>query len=649
MNILSHKVLVILLLVISNSVVASVREEQRKSFLVAQRMLVVDDEQGFAEQSSGLRSYPLYFYLRYQWLSQHLDQSAQIKDYLLHEKQSSYTHKLRRKWLDYLYIHQQWRTFITNYKPSKSKQMQCRYNWAQYQRNYKTRALKATRKIWLTGASLPKDCDQLLAKFSQSPYLTQKLIWQRFKLAISARKLSLATYLSKKLNTVKARNSANKWLKLANNPDRLTRAGFFNGIAKTEQAEMFSYGIKRLIPVDVDQAAQLWDKHKASFNLSKQQVNRVQRAIALQFAFNKSDQAYVRFTQISQLDATTRLWAVRAALVEGNWEHVQQALNGLSVQEKKQERWRYWQARTYLQSGLADKGLMIFKRLAEERSYYGFLAADYLQQGYVLADKAISIDRQKEASLLSRDDFVIISEFRALELDKEAQQFWWQAVSKLSSDDLLVAAKIAQQWQWHRVAILTVSRAKYWDDVSLRFPVAYSNNIQENALLQQLDTSIIYGLVRRESMFDEAVSSPAGALGLMQIMPVTGKQIAREMHYPWRSKSVLLQPEVNVKFGTYYYRQMLDKFDGHFAIAAAAYNAGPHNVNKWLDIDRNYAADIWIETIPFKETRAYVAAVLTYALIYQNRMRSGNILLTDYLREIKPLSVLQANKLTKKI
>jgi soluble lytic murein transglycosylase len=81
-------------------------------------------------------------------------------------------------------------------------------------------------------------------------------------------------------------------------------------------------------------------------------------------------------------------------------------------------------------------------------------------------------------------------------------------------------------------------------------------------------------------MFDPAVGSPAGALGLMQIMPATGKQIAKEIQHPWRSKSVLLQPAVNLQFGAYYYRQMLDKFDGHFALAAAAYNAGPHNVDK---------------------------------------------------------------------
>lgn len=640
-----HKILVLILLVVSLEVSAGERIQQRRDFVLAEQMIASNDDQGYAQISVSLKDYPLAFYLDYQWLVQHLDQSEKIKDYLKNTRKSPYTYKLRRKWLDYLYRKGDWNAYVANDRPSKSRRLQCRSNWVQYQNNYKTKALIATQKIWLSGSSLPKDCDPLLGKFSRSTFLTQDLIWQRFKLAINARQLDLARYLSKKLSKDEQRKGAKKWLQLAKNADLITQAGFTRGLTKEQQANMFVDAMKRLTSTDVDYAATVWDAQKAAFQLSKQQANRVRRGIALQYAFNKSDKAYAHFKQLTQLDATTRFWAVRAALVENNWEHVQQALDNLSVQEKLQERWQYWQARTFLQTGQRDKGLKIFNQLADERSYYGFLAADFLQQDYALANQPIVLGADKKQRLLAQEDFTIVSEFKALELNKQAQKFWWQAVRNLDRDDLLVAAKIAQQWKWHKLAILTVARAKHWDDVVLRFPIKYSDKIQENARLQQLDSSIIYGLVRRESMFDEAVSSPVGALGLMQIMPATGKQIAREIHYPWRSKSVLLQPSVNVKFGTYYYKQMLGKFDGHFALAAAAYNAGPHNVKKWLNIDREYAADTWIETIPYKETRAYVAAVLTYALIYQSLTQSGNVLMTDYMQNIKPLN---AYKLTEK-
>ncbi len=638
-----HKCQKILLLFVFSGLFesyAGVLEQQRQGFLQAEEMIAAGDDQGYAAVSTGLEAYPLYFYLQYQWLSLHLDQDKQILDFLNTARPSLYTQKLRWKWLDYLYKQGKWNTFVVNYQPSKSKLLQCRYHWADYQRNYKTKALKATQKLWLTGSSLPKDCDPLLAKFMQSSHLTQELIWQRFMLATKARNYGLATYLVKKLSSAAKRENAEKWLQLVKKPELISQTDFFAGVSTSQQAEMFIYAMQRMVSADVDTAAGLWDVQRASFKLTKDQIYQIERAIALQLAFNKSAKAYARFNQLAQLDATTRIWAVRAALIENNWQHVDQALQNLSVKEKNQERWQYWQAKALLQTNQREKGLAIYKQLANERSYYGFLAADYLQQDYALVDKPIILSENNKIRLLSQDEFVIINEFRALEMEKEAQQFWWEAVRNLKTDDLLLAAKIAQQWQWHRLAILTVSRAKYWDDVALRFPIEYQEKIEENALKQQLQSAIIYGLVRRESMFDPSAGSPAGALGLMQIMPGTGKQIAKEIRYPWRSKAVLLQPSVNLKFGAYYYKQMLDKFDGHFALAAAAYNAGPHNVNRWLKIDRDYAADIWIETIPYKETRAYVAAVLTYALIYQSRMQSGEVRMNDFMQDIKTNSKL---------
>ena len=619
---------------------AGVLEQQRVDFLQAEQMIAAGDEQGYAAISPGLESYPLNFYLQYKWLSLHLGQDKQILNFLNHSTQSLYTRKLRRKWLNYLYKQGKWNTFVANYRSSKSKLMQCRYNWAEYQRNYKNKALTATQKIWLTGASLPKACDPLLEKFTQSSFLTQQLIWQRFMLAAKASHYNLATYLSKKLSSAGDRKKAELWLELIKKPQLISQTGFFQGVAKPLQAKMFTDAMKRLVSADVENAARLWDAQSSVFKLSAAQIYHIERAIALQFAFNKSEQAYARFNQLPHLDATTRLWAVRAALIEDNWRHVDQALGNLSAKEKKQERWRYWQAKALLQTNQREKSLVIFKQLANERSYYGFLAADFIQQDYALGNKPIILEAKNRSRLLSQQRFVIVSEFKALEMEKEAQQFWWEALRNLEGDDLLAAAKIAQQWHWHRLAILTVSRAKYWDDVALRFPIAYSDNIEQNAQLQQLDTSIIYSLVRRESMFDPAVGSPVGALGLMQIMPATGKQIAKEIRHPWRSKSVLLRPAVNVKFGAHYYKQMLGKFDGHFALAAAAYNAGPHNVDKWLKIERDYAADIWIETIPYKETRAYVAAILTYALIYQSRLQSGEVRMNDYMQDIKTRSKL---------
>ncbi len=614
---------------------ANSREQQRQIFLHAENTIIEGANEDFSVISKGLENYPLFPYLEYQWLSKHLDKKTQIQTFLRKNKSSRYARKLRQKWLAYLYKHQDWNDFVDHSRSSKSKLRQCRYQWARYKLNYKTKALTATKKIWLTGRSLPKACDSLLEKFTSSSFLTQELIWQRFELAVKARQLKLATYLSKKLNSSKAQKNASQWLKLVKNPDLIAEKHFVQGLSSTQKSDMIIFAMKRLISNNVDSALSIWDTNKLHYKLSQAQQDKVVRSIALQLAFNKSELAYAQFSKLNQMDSVTKLWMVRAALIEHNWAHVQDALDNLSPEVKQKERWRYWQARTFIQTNQQQKGVEIFSKLAKERSYYGFIAADYLHQDYLLANKPIQIDAQKRATLLSTTTFEMISEFRLLELEEEAQLNWWDALRGLKESDVLMAAKIAQQWKWHKLAILTVAQVKNWDDVALRFPIDYADKIQENALTQNLDQSIIFGLVRRESMFDKMAQSPVGALGLMQIMPGTGKQIAKEIKFPWKSTSVLLEAPVNIKFGAYYYKQMLNEFGGHFALAAAAYNAGPHRVNKWIDIDRDYAADIWIETIPFKETRAYVSAVLTYALIYQSRLGEGKLLMADFMRDIQ--------------
>ena len=108
----------------------------------------------------------------------------------------------------------------------------------------------------------------------------------------------------------------------------------------------------------------------------------------------------------------------------------------------------------------------------------------------------------------------------------------------------------------------------------------------------------------------------------------------KDLRQKWRSKSILLHAESNLKFGSFYYKQMLDKFDGNYVLAAAAYNAGPHRVNRWLNSDDSLPADVWMETIPYKETRGYVAAVLTYAMIYQQQITEKKTHISDFLMDV---------------
>jgi len=172
--------------------------------------------------------------------------------------------------------------------------------------------------------------------------------------------------------------------------------------------------------------------------------------------------------------------------------------------------------------------------------------------------------------------------------------------------------------------------------MGLRFPLNYLKEVQASAEKHNLDSALLFGLMRQESMLDRYAESSAGALGLMQLMPKTAMTIAQTLHEPWRSNSDLFNPEFNINYGGYYFRDLLNRFGGHIAVAGAAYNAGPNRARKWLPVAASVPADIWVETIPFKETRKYVSTVLSYAMIYQNRLKKGNLKLKDLLRDVVP-------------
>jgi len=118
--------------------------------------------------------------------------------------------------------------------------------------------------------------------------------------------------------------------------------------------------------------------------------------------------------------------------------------------------------------------------------------------------------------------------------------------------------------------------------------------------------------------------------------PGAGRQIARDLKEKWNGKNILFREQVNLKYGAFYYKQLLERFNGHFALATAAYNAGPHRVKRWLPANAKLPADIWIETIPFKETREYVAAVLAYATIYQQRLGRKTFKMEHLMLDVKP-------------
>jgi soluble lytic murein transglycosylase len=462
--------------------------------------------------------------------------------------------------------------------------------------------------------------------------MTREMVWQRFELALQENHRPLAESLARLL-TGPDREAAEAWLKVDKHPELAREMKKRSGNDKL-YARIFAHGIGRLARSDAEMAVRLWDAKKNGLALDVSLRETIQHRLALALAYQRKAGAYGRLTGLTAYDAEVREWRVRAALSEQNWEHIAAAVSALTLEELKEARWQYWQARVFAAAGHSAEARSLYAKAALDRSFYGFLAADAIAQPYRLEDKPVPLAADDLTELAADKEFQSVMELRALNRDMEAQRQWWFAVGKLAKEKLASAAKLAEAWGWEHIAIKTLVKADYWDDLALRFPLSYLEQAQSNALKQSLDPAVVLSVIRQESMLDSQAESPAGAKGLMQVMPKTGRQIAREIQQNLETDSLLFDPGTNIQLGAYYFKKLLQRFNGHVALAAAAYNAGPARVAKWLPNGNAMPADIWIETIPFRETRKYVASVLFYSIIYQYRLNKSGLKLQDLMAAI---------------
>lgn len=607
--------------------------DYRQQFLEAEKALAKNNFEKYFLLADELKDYPLYPYLQYKWLKKNLDQEVQIKQYLDQNQTSRYAPLLKRKWLHHLAENKQWQNYLQFYSKTKDVVLQCYQLQAQYETGDKETALIAASELWNVGYSQPKKCRHLFRILKKSNHFNQDLFWKRFDLTLRNHKTNVAAYI-RKLMAKEHHATADLWINLHNNAEKYLPK-LLSTSNSSQSALMFSHAISRLANKDINLATTIWDNNKHRFSITKNRADEVEKKLALKLAYRKHPAAFDRLGQLDDADNKSNTLRVRVALAEQNWPNVITAIQALSHKDKKHERWQYWLARAYLETDNDEKADRILSMLSTKRSFYGYLAADRVNSIYHLSDIPLEISSQEIDNIKYRNDFSIAYEFKMLEREIQAKYQWWHAIKQLNEDEIKAAAKLAQQWEWDEIAIFTIAKVKYWDDVELRFPLSYSEKIHKNAAKQDLNPAILFGLIRRESAFHKKAHSPVGARGLMQIMPNTGRQIAKDLKQRWRGKNSLYNPDRNIKYGAYYYKKLVNDFKGNYALALAAYNAGPSRVKKWLP-DETLPADIWIELIPFKETREYVSKVLGYAMIYQLRHQSNQLSMADLTRDVHP-------------
>lgn len=597
---------------------------ERGLFLLAERALTNNDERSFLTTRQVLTGYPLLQYLDYRRLARNLNAASpdEVAAFLDAYGDGPLAQLLRNSYLDHLAKEKRWRDFLrfAAYEGPMSTERRCFHKQALLQTGQREQALADVESIWLHGRSQPNACDPVFDAWRAENRLTTELAWQRLELAMAADQTGLARYLRRYLSAAD-RPWADRWLELEANPERVTRTGFAAGDHQAA-GHMLERAFLRLIRRDVDGALSAWNAHGNRLGLDTEQKARVQNALALRLAVRAMPEAlpFKATLPDTAFDDQLRQWQLRAALRDRDWSTVVKAVDGMGPETQTNAQWQYWRGRALEQLGQTGEAQRAYRMAARERNFHGFLAADRLGQPYRIGHEPLAVPADLRQQVARLPAMQRMRELLLLERFPEARREWTHMINGLSPAEQEAAARLFADWGWHDRAIFTVARAQSWGDIDLRFPLAFTDLILDGSRHQNIDPAWAMAVARQESAFLHDVRSSAGALGIMQIMPATGRAVAGAAGVRIRNNNDILNPTNNTRIGTYYLRRNLDNFGGHSMLSTAAYNAGAHRVRSWLPENGQVDPDIWAELIPFRETRDYVQRVFAYRVIYAVRL-----------------------------
>ena len=594
------------------------RFRQRAVFLEARQIARKGKLSALKPLLESLTDYPLRSYIEYEaLLARPYSSDEAVQAFIENHPNFPISAQLRRAFADYRRDQDRSESFLSFHQPEDADvENQCFRASALWALERTQAAMAATRALWLHGRSQPKRCDKAFSRWRRAGGLTQALAWQRYELSVLAGEDRLAAYLERTLSEDQ-RTLARQLTRLRQRPTRTDRYETVD-FNDPEQQALADSALKMLIKKRPAEALHLIADLKDSGRLAPAQALEYDYAAALRLI--REDNLTVNDALIPAA-LRTNPDLIEASLIQlikaGRFNALSTPLSQLPASAQGTLRWQYWQARAELSSpdiGGRESTRVSFERLASERDYYGHLAALWLGIPGSLADQSTTIAPEKLLDLAAAPTAQRIYELRALGETLEARREWFQLIKPFSNTELRIAAALASQWHWHDMAIATLAQAQAWDEVLERFPRPYAERFTEAARTQGVPVTLAMAVARRESGFWTEARSPVGAQGLMQLMPRTAQSVAKSIDLDSPTDLVLTQADTNIKLGTAYLGQLLQRFNDNRILALAAYNAGPSRAKKWYTNPQ--PIDAFIEGIPFAETRAYVKAVLLYAAIY---------------------------------
>lgn len=531
-----------------------------------------------------------------------------------------------------LYTQQQWASVLleTRHFSGPDREVECMVLHARVMQHDYTAIQEAKSRFTTTHAQI-EPCEALYTHLHDQGQISEEEVASRLRLALSEGQTGLARRLDawlpegQRMEATALRESDLGATTLIETPTNARG-----------QREAALHALHQKAKKDPAAAARLWETVGNQYSEIERRYGWGQ--IAVEAARRHDPMANTWFRRMGgAFSDLQHEWQTRSLLRSQRWTEVYAALQAMPPRLQDEPVWRYWKARALQAMNAHASAQQIFAPLSQEFNYYGRLAEEALPERLQSRPIALPLSDSELRFAEAHTGLKRALLLRKLGLDMDAVAEWTWALRDMNDRQLLAAAELARQARWYDRAISTAELTREAHSIDLRYITPYRDLAESFAHEENLDVAWVYGLMRQESRFIEYAHSRVGAGGLMQIMPKTARWIGQQMGVSRKTVKKVGQPETNIRFGTWYLKKLYNGLDQSAVLATAAYNAGPARARKW---QANTALEgaIYVETIPFLETRQYVKKVLANAMFYAERLGGPQTSLKDRLGIIPPRS-----------
>ena len=522
---------------------------------------------------------------------------------------------LRGAWLASLARRELWQAFLDHYDPATATVvLECQYWNARIARATTADLAPAITARWLTPYRLPSECEPAFQWLHAQGALTNELIEQRVQLLLDNGQTAFARTIARRLPS----ETAGRMLEHADfidEPAPMLDAWLASPDGNANAAAVRD-GWTQLARLEPDAALERFAALSARATTAEEAAELTLR-LALGLAWDRRPEALEYFARVpaALLDDAAREWQARAAMWAEDWDLVAATIAAMAEQKRAEAAWRYWAARAAENREDHERAEALYGAILDSDNYYSAMAATRLGKRIVPGHMPFPLDAGKVDAIAARAPFQRARELSLVGLRNLATVEWQYGYAELAADERPQAIHLAARWELYDVAVATATSYRLFNDYELLYPQPYHSEISAAVKLTDVDRSLLYGMLRQESLFRPDAASPAGALGVAQLTYATARATANRWKLPAPQRTDLFDAGVSITLGAARLADLLVQFDTELPPALGAYNAGAAAATHWLP-QKPIDSDVWIENIPYDETRAYVRRVLWQSLVF---------------------------------